>query len=226
MIAALAGCAVTEARMQLPHGLGPRTTQIELTGVGGGQAGSFRLGGSEGTFSRRADRLGVFDPLIVRRTGEVEFSVSGPEFTGRLSGECSYRQLTSSSGAITVTPQRLRHVCRFRRDGAPLAAEFELLDADGVLGSRDGREARRGRLMFEGRHLTFRSAHAVEGALLPLATPIGYTIEADGETVGAIELNGAVKTLRVPLEPALREPMLTASLALALVWDPAVLDEG
>lgn len=222
----LAACSVDEAKMRLPVGLEPQTTRVELTGMGGWQSGTFRLGSSTGSFTRRAERLGIFDPLFVKRYGGSSFSVSGPEFAGELSASCGFRQKDVAVGNISVTPQRLSYSCRFRRNGRPAAAEFELGDRNGFLGSLDGRKARVGHVDFDGLRLDVRSIHLAEGSPIPLAAPLGYVLELDGRSVGAVDLNGTDKTIFVPADPKLREAALAAALALSVLWDPAEVDPG
>jgi hypothetical protein len=222
---ALAACHITEARMALPVGLAPATSRVELTGMGGSQEGSFQLGNSAGRFTRRAERLGVFDPLFVANYGGGGFTVSGPDLAGELTARCGYRQQALSVGVVSVKPGGLRYSCAFSRDGAPVAADFELRDQSGPLGSLDGRAAREGTMVFEGVWLTIRSVHTSGGGSLPLPTPLGYVLESEGRPVGAIDLNGTDKTLHLPADARLRQASLAAGLALAILWDPAETDD-
>jgi hypothetical protein len=65
--------------------------------------------------------------------------------------------------------------------------------------------------------------HEVQGSALPLAAPIGYAFEEAGRPVAAVEINGVTPVLLLPgaADAGLRQRVLQASLALALLWDPA-----
>lgn len=215
----LTACVVQDAQMRLPVGLAQATTPIEVE-IGGWAEGSYRVPGGGGTFNRRADRLGIFDPLFVRSYGASSFTFSEQGVSGELAGRCGYSQTESGIGVVSVTPKRLAYRCSFRRDGRPLAAELELKDRHGFFGSPDGREAREGIFWFDGRRYSVRSVHEAQGGALPLATPLGYVAEIDGRPVAAFDLNGTSKTFFVPAGGE-RHAMLALGLSLALLWDPA-----
>lgn len=222
----LTACSVSAAHMSLPAGVSKSTTQIAITGMGGAQSGSFTAGTSSGRFSRRADRLGVMDPLFVSNHGGSSFELAGPDVTGALSARCGFSRQQTNVRVISITPGQLRYSCQFRRDGQPLAAALELQGRGGALGSIDGREARDGIFEYEGVRLTFRSVHRVAGTPLPLPQPIGYIFLLNGREIGAVELNGPNRQVHAPTEPRLREAMLVAAMALAVFWDPAEVDPG
>ncbi|WP_207789970.1 VV20781 family protein [Sandarakinorhabdus oryzae] len=222
----LAGCSVSAARMALPAGVTHSTTEIAITGMGGGQSGRFTAGASSGRFSRRADRLGVMDPLFVANRGGSSFELSGPDVSGVLAARCGFSRQQMNIGLISITPGQLRYVCRFQRDGQPVAATLELQGRGGVLGALDGSEARDGIFEYDGVRLRIRSVHRVEGSPLPLPQPIGYSFSRDGQEIGAVDLNGPDKRLHAPTEPRLREATLVAAMALAVFWDPAEVDQG
>jgi hypothetical protein len=86
-----------------------------------------------------------------------------------------------------------------------------------------GLEGRGGTVRFEDLELSVRSVHDLQGSPIPLAAPIGYLFEAGGRPVGAVEVNGdpAVVFLPDAADPRARRAVLYASIALALLWDPA-----
>jgi hypothetical protein len=213
-----------EARIKLPAGFAERVERLDLTGMGGGRSGRMTLGRSAGEFTRQADRLGVVDPLFAKNYGGGALRIAGPEVGGELGASCRFRRLQSSLGPISISAKRLTYSCTFERDGKPLAARFELRDRDGALGSADGRDAREGVVQFEGVELRMRSLHRPEGSAFAVPHALGYVFEADGVAVGAIDLNGSAKRLYVPADPARRAAVTAAALALAIFWDPALVD--
>ena len=222
----LAACSVSAARMALSAGVSQSTTKIAITGMGGGQSGSFTAGTSSGRFSRRADRLGVMDPLFVSNHGGSSFDLAGPDVTGALSARCGFARQQMNVGVVSITPSQLRYGCQFRRDGQPLAATLELQGRGGVLGAVDGREARAGVFQYDGVRLNIRSVHRAAGSPLPLPQPIGYSFSHEGREIGAVDLNGPDKRVHAPIEPRLREATLVAAMALAVFWDPAEVAPG
>jgi hypothetical protein len=226
LLLGLSACSVTAAQMALPVGVAQSTSPVAITGIGGSQGGTLLVGTSSGRFSRRADRLGVFDPLFVSNHGMASFDIAGPDVTGAVSARCGFARRQMALGVVTITPGQLRYACQFRRNGAPMAASLELQGRGGVLGRIDGREPRDGVFEYEGVRLAIRSVHRVAGSPLPLPHPIGYTLAHEGREVAAVDLNGPVKQVHAPADPALREAVLVASLALATFWDPAEVDPG
>ena len=217
------GACVREAEIAVPSDFAATTERLELRGMGGGTRGGFRLAGTPGTFTRSAERLGLFDPLLVRRSGGGAFSLAASELGPELSGRCRYREREVNAGPVSVTPGRLVYACRFSRGGEPLAAELVLEDPASAFGTLHGRAERVGRLHLDGREIGIRSLHRDRGGGLPAPTALGYMFDEDGRDVGAIDVNGGNKTLFLPRDPALREAVLAASLALAVFWDPAVV---
>jgi hypothetical protein len=221
-----APAAAREARIKLPDGLTARTERLDVTGMGGGRSGRLALGASAGEFTRQADRIGVVDPLFTKNYGGGAFRIRGPEVGGELGASCRFRRLQSTVGPISVSTKRLTYTCSFERDGKPLAARIELRDRDGALGSADGRDAREGVIVFEGVELRMRSLHKLAGSPLAVPHALGYVFEANGVPVGAVDLNGNTRRIHAPADPAQRQAVIAAALALSIFWDPAVVDPG
>jgi hypothetical protein len=217
----LSACSVREGRIAVPPAFGATTERLELRGMGGGRSGDFRLAGVPGSFSRSADRLGIFDPLLVRNSGGGSFTLAASPLGPQLSGRCRYREREINAGPISVTPGRLGYHCLFRSQGRPLAAELVLIDPKSALGTVHGQSRRVGYLAIEGREIGIRSIHRDARGGLPPPTPLGYIFDADGLEVGAIDVNGTNKTLHVPRDPQFREAVIAAGLALSIFWDPA-----
>jgi hypothetical protein len=210
---AASGC-VREAQIRMPHELVAQNERIELTGMGGGRSGSFRLGADSGQFTRGADQLAIFDPLVVRNRGGGGFSLS---VAGRpVEGSCGYRAEEVNVGPIAAPSRTFAYRCLFARGGRPVDAQLLLHATPPKLGM----EARGGLLEFEGQRLTLRSIHNDAKGGLPTPAPLGYVFELDGRAVGAIDLNGPNKTIHVAPGPS-RDAVIAGSLALAILWDPA-----
>ncbi len=211
-VAALSGC-VTAARMAVPAELAARSERVEVSGLGAGTQGRAQLLGQTLAFTRSASRLSLFDDLQVTDRGRVEYTL-GAEGREPEAVRCRMRQRSLTLGLVNF-------------DAKPFAFECELAGATLSLQEpRDGvrtlKAERRGELRFDGRSVALRSVHEVQGSALPLAAPIGYVFEEGGRSVGAVEINGTRPVLMLPAgDAALRQRVLQASLALALLWDPA-----
>ena len=216
----LSACSIREARIAMPSD--SATEQLELTGMGGGTAGEFRLADGAGRFTRGAERLGIFDPLLVRHRGGGSFRFASPTMP-EIASRCSYREGTVSVGPISVTPRRLAFHCEFARNGRPIDAALILHDPQGPLGTLHGRDEREGVLFYDGRQIAVRSIHHDQAGGLPSPTALGYAFVADGRQIGAIDLNGPNKTIFAPLGGPEREAVIAASIALSTFWDPAAL---
>lgn len=226
LLAALPAASVTakEARIRLPAGLADRVERVDLTGIGGQRSGSLALGTSTGTFTRQADRLGIADPLYARNYGGSAVEISGAEIGGRLRTTCRFDRVTASLGPVSINARRLAYRCAFERDGQTVVGALELADRAGMLGSVDGREAREGFVRFDGVEMRLRSIHRPQGSLFTVPHALGYVFEQAGQAIGAVDLNGDIKRLYLPADPQKRQAVLAASLALALFWDPALVD--
>lgn len=217
----LAGGGIREAQIAIPPELVSETEVLQVRGLGGGSRGSFTLGSSKGRFIRSAERLGLFDPLVVRNRGRSAFTARGPEVEGELSGRCGYSETQANLGDLTGTPKRLTYSCRFSRDGDLLAAELVLRETNESIGSLFSKRERRGSLYFEGARIEFRSLHRDRRGGLPMATPLGYAFYQGGRQIGAIDLNGSRKRIHAPTAGPDRAAVIAASLALSVFWDPA-----
>lgn len=222
-VLALGACATIEpARMALPAPLLSAGETVAVAGVGAGRSGAFRAGEYFGAFTRSDARLAFFDPLYERRDGRTDFSVSGPDIQGRIAASCTMRERTVTLSIVSFEPHPMAYVCDFQHEGRRLPARLELQAHRHGLGGMMMRQERRGEIAFDRVVLQIRSAHAVQGSSLQMATPIGYVFERDGVPVGAVETNGAPAiTYGAEANPETRHAILLASLALGLFWDPA-----
>ncbi|HWH21663.1 MAG TPA: hypothetical protein VNT25_00020 [Allosphingosinicella sp.] len=225
VVASLAACgAIREAHMAVPSGVASSTERLELKGMGGWHKGRFQLAGSEGRFTRSAEKADFFDSLWVKRRGGGTFSLSGPEVEGELSGSCRYSEDEVNIGPFSARPKRLSYRCDFSHDGRPIDARLILEENDDSLGSAFMKEERDGALYFEGQRIGLRSIHKIEESRISLATPIGYMFDLRGRDIGGVDLNGSDHTLFVPRDRELRQAVLAASVALSVFWDPADTD--
>ncbi|QPQ55256.1 hypothetical protein IC614_01155 [Allosphingosinicella flava] len=222
--AALAACSADiseKSRMRLPKTPEAEMEQLDITGIGFGQRGSFRIfnpatGSDEagGNYVRSAGRAELFD--FGGNVGRVEFTLNGDRIDGRLAAFCEYDEAdTALSEAIEMTIKPFSYRCKMERDGFPIDAGLEI-HARGIGGNE-----RRGEIVFEGERLELRSVHKMKGGGLPSGTPVGYVFMKDGREIGGVDTNG-IRTNRIylPRDPGLQEAAMMASLALAIVWDP------
>jgi hypothetical protein len=222
MVLALAACAsVAPARMTLPPAL-LDAAALPVTGIGGGNQGTFAAGAYGGSFERSETRLDIFDPLIEQRRGGTRFTIHGPGISGTVQVSCRMRERTLSLSVFSIEAEPMAQRCTLEHEGRVLPARFEIQSFRQGLGGMMQRAERRGEIAFGGVILSIRSVHDLEGTSLQLATPIGYAFEQDGAPVGAVELTGApVVWLRPQLDPATRQVVLIAAIALGLFRDPA-----
>lgn len=229
-LASAAGAAYASPRMSGFEEIAARSERLDMTGVGWGRSGRFKLGEAVGTFRRDLDRRrsGTFpdDPVsLVEHAGGVSFELTGPRAGGRLAGRCGLDQAQERvrAGALSVStsvePMRMR--CAFDVDGRP-AGELEL---DAAFSRRVSVEtARAGVVRMGGVELAVRAVHRFQNSGWPTSTPLGYTFEQDGKVLGAVDVNGGRKRLALPADPAARDAVLAASVALSLFWDPGDQD--
>jgi hypothetical protein len=222
---ALSACSVREARIHLSPALVGSTQRLELTGMGAGQRGSFRLAEGPGTFTRSANRLGIFDPLLVKHRGGGQFHLKGMGSAPDLAGSCSYREGIVSVGPVSIKPGRLVFHCDFARGGRSNGASLVIIDPAPTWGTLHGRNERTGMIVYEGREIAVRSIHKDAGGGLPSPTALGYSFSASGREIGAVDLNGLNKTFYVPFEGLDREAVIAASIALSTFWDPALVQD-
>lgn len=203
----------------MPAELQARTERIELTGMGGWERGQFRLGASEGRFTRRAAQLRV-DDFYIENVGGGSFEATGPELGGRLSARCGFHEEEFDSGIVVTPGARLAYGCEFERDGAPVPGGLLLAEVPASRGALAGR-TRAGELHIGDVRIGIQAIHDMESGRLPSGTPLGYAFDVGGRQIGAVDLNGPDKTIFAPRAAGPeREAVLTASLALSIFWDP------
>jgi len=217
--AAMLGGCVREARIAMPSDVAATTERIELTGMGGWQSGRFRLGASEGRFTRRASQsnlLGIFR----RNIGGGTFDVNGPEFGGGLSGSCGFHETEIDTGIAVLPNARLAYGCEFDQDGRHLQGGLLLREVPTSRSVLAGR-TRAGQIEIGDLHLDIRPIHQMEGGGLPTGSPLGYAFDLQGRQIGAVDLNGPNKTIYAPRQAGPeREAVLAAAVALSIFWDP------
>ncbi len=219
--ASLSGCSVREGRIAMPSELAASTERLELRGMGAGTRGDFELEGARGTFTRSAERLGIFDPLLVDHRGGGSFQLDRTTGNAALAGRCSYREGIINVGPVTVTPRQLAFHCEFAREGRLIEAGLVLEDPQSAFGTIHGRSERVGTLFYEGQQIEVRSIHHDEGGGLPSPTALGYVLTGESGEIGAVDLNGLNKTIFAPFAGEEREAVLAGALALSIFWDPA-----
>lgn len=206
----LAGC--TEARIGVPAELAGATEQLPLTGIGGWRGGHFRIGNSQGSFTRRADQRRLFG--FVRDRGMASFDASGPEFGGSAAGWCAFAQGEFDAGVAVLPNGRLNYRCEFDRGGQMFLVEVPY--GSGLLAGR----SRAGEIRLGGTTVEVKAIHTAPGMAVPTGTPLGYSFRVGGRQIGAVNLNGA-KAVYAPRQPGPeRDAVLMGSIALALFWDP------
>jgi hypothetical protein len=215
--AALVGCS--DARIAIPGELQSSTEELKIAGMGGWQDGHFRVGNSEGRFSRRSTQTKLFDTFI-RNAGSGSFDVAGPDFGGVAGGRCGFDEHDIDLGAAVISNGRLTYRCSFQRDGRPVTGGLMLAEVPNGNGPPAGR-TRAGELRLDQLVVNIRPVHRARGGGLPAGMPLGYTFDVDGHQIGAVDLNGPAKTIYAPRQAGLhRDAVLMASLALSVFWDP------
>lgn len=215
---AVSGC-MSDAQLALPSDIPANAERLELTGMGGWQDGRFKLGASEGKFSRRAATTTVFDKFV-RNSGRGDFEIAGPELGGITTGRCSFEEREFNAGVAVVPNGRLTYRCEFSRDSRKIDGELLLAEVPRGSGLLAGR-SRAGEVRLGATRVGIRAIHHAQGGGLPAGTPLGYAFDVDGRQIGAVDLNGGKKTILVPVEPGpVRDAVLMASLSLSVFWDP------
>lgn len=220
LAAVLLAACVRDARIAVPSDLAAVSERIELTGMGNGERGSFRLGASEGRFTRSSLQEGYDGGFLKRDFGGGSFEVAGPEVGGTLSGRCEHERTERNVGALVVPDQRFAYRCGFERDGRPIEAGLILEAVPSRPDKLLSGITRAGEIHLGGHVLGIRPIHEMEGGRLPTGMPLGYAFDLDGRSVGAVDLNGADKTIYVPPSEPARETVIAASIALSILWDP------
>jgi hypothetical protein len=210
----LGACAsLPTARIELPDHLAA-IAPLTLEGPIGVARGDFRLGELQGSFERQASRLDLFGRLAQDRA-LVSYRLQGDG----LRADCKLIGNTATLGALQLPLKRANYACSFSRDGQALPQRLELKAEDAAAGTR---EERRGSFVAGNVTLELQSLHRVQGSPLPLPAPAGYLMRHQGQVVAALDLNDVRPRLwqRAP-DAAASAAVLQASLALALLWDPA-----
>ncbi len=209
------------ATMAMPDGLSERTEAVPITGIGGGNQGSYRAAEYSGTYHRSETRLAL-GGIIDRRGGFTRFTLNGPALSGPLAADCAIRgtAITLDIGDFRTRPVSYR--CDFTVGGSAIPARFELQQAiTGPAGALSVEE-RRGEIALDRVVLQFRSVHTAASGGLPTGAPLGYVFTLAGRPVGAVGTNGG-RVVHLPTgeDVAVRRAVMVAALAIALFRDPA-----
>ena len=222
-LAVLAACAsdsfLQPAAMRRPPELA-RSEPVTITGIGGGNRGSYAVAGHSGSFRRSEQRLVFFD-VLDNRSGTTAFTLDGPMISEGISADCSMRERNITLGVLNFTPKRMSYQCFFESGGLPFPARFELQEVNGGFAGQLNKYERRGEIALDRVVLQIRSVHDVQGTPIPMATPIGYLFYLDDIAVGAVEVNNPPRLFLASDDIAVRRAVIAGSLALALFRDPA-----
>lgn len=215
----LIGC-VGEARIDTPPALAAASQRLELTGMGAGEKGSFRLGSAIGRFTRSAIRETAYDGLDIRNRGGGTFEVEGPDFASAMSARCGFNEEEYDSGLLVAPVSRFAYRCTFMSGEGGSIGTLVLHEVPRSPGKLLSGRTRAGEANIGGRLIRIRAIHDMAGGRMPTGTPLGYMFDIDGREVGAVDLNGLDKTIYAPPRGPEREAVLAASLALSILWDP------
>ncbi len=213
-------CAITPAEMARPVAL-QSAAATPITGIGGGERGSFAVGQNTGSFSRSATKLSFFD-LFNMRDGGANFTLQGADFQNGLQVACTMRERSVTIDIVEFKPGPMALGCDVRSGGqiAPVMLEVQEAAADFT-----NREQRRGRVMVDGAALDIRSVHEIAGSAFPTAAPMGYVFERNGVAIGGVDLNNGPAMFEAPgASAADRRAVVLAAVALSVFWDPANID--
>ena len=226
MALAAGACAgFPEAQMQLPDNLQVSAETVTISGIGGGQRGSYAAGPYSGSFARSETRLAFFDPMVELRGGTTKFNLQGGELEGVIDAKCTMRERAITIGDISFKPKKMAYGCDFLHEGRSFPARFELQEISEGLGGMLSKRERRGEIAMDRSVIQIRSSHRMVGSAFDSASPIGYVFEAHGVPVGAVDINGApVLTMNASTDLAARRAMLVSALALSIFWEPANSD--
>jgi hypothetical protein len=221
-IAALSAsaCAIRPAEMARPASL-TTASATPITGIGGGERGSFTIGQNSGQFERSAQELSFFG-LFNMKDGGVNFSLQGADFAQGLQAACTMRERSVTIDIVEFKPAPMALGCDLRLAGQPAPAVLEIQEAAPDFTNR---QQRRGVVMIDGVRLDIRSVHDMDGGILPAAQPLGYVFERDGVAIGGVDINGGPAMIETAgLTPADHKAIMLASVALSVFWDPANLE--
>jgi hypothetical protein len=221
-IAALSAsaCAIRPAEMARPASL-TTASATPITGIGGGERGSFAIGQNSGQFERSAQELSFFG-LFNMKDGGASFSLQGADFAQGLQAACTMRERTVTIDIVEFKPAPMALGCDIRLASQPAAAVLEIQESAPDFTNR---QQRRGVVMIEGVRLDIRSVHDMDGGILPASAPLGYVFERNGVAVGGVDINGGPAMIETAgLGPADHKAIMLASVALSVFWDPANLE--
>jgi hypothetical protein len=221
-IAALSAsaCAIRPAEMARPASL-TTASATPITGIGGGERGSFAIGQNSGQFERSAQELSFFG-LFNMKDGGVNFSLQGADFAQGLQAACTMRERSVTIDIVEFKPAPMALGCDLRLAGQPVPAVLEIQESAPDFTNR---QQRRGVVMIDGVRLDIRSVHDMDGGILPAAQPLGYVFERDGVAIGGVDINGGPAMIETAgLTPADHKAIMLASVALSVFWDPANLE--
>lgn len=210
----LSACAsLPAAQVALPAPLASQTPEL-VEGIGAGRNGSFTLGAASGTFSRRRDRLELFE-IVNWDSAATRYALTLAD-GARAEAACRGRAVEVTWRVLAADARPFSFECEWRGvRSAQLVVNAPAL----AVGTK---AERTGRFTMNGTSIEVQSLHDVQGSPLSLEAPIGYLFSQGGRPVGAIELNGPTPRLWRPAAgDPLHEPVTLAALALALLWDPA-----
>jgi hypothetical protein len=213
----VSGC-VRDAEIALPSDLRASAERIELTGMGPFPSGSFRLGLSQGRFTRSAGTERRLD-TFVSNFGGGSFVAHGADFGGQVAGRCGFDEKEVDIGIAVLPTERLYYGCSFSRQPGGTSGGLMLTEVP-TSGSILAGRTRAGQVAYGPLRLEVRAIHDMEGGRLPSGTPLGYAFFDRGRQIGAVDLNGLDKTIFAPRSGLEREAVLAASLALSVFWDP------
>ena len=220
-----AATTLETARMALPDGFRAESEQLQFSGFGGHNKGTWRVAGYQGDFTRGESRLGVFDPLYVSNKGKGSFTFTSDDSSEPLAVACVMKKKSVTIDIVTFDPKKMSYDCEFRRAG-DLTGDRLTMGQPKPVGMKErilAKDARVGEAIIAGQHLTLKSVHKYEGTPISSQAPVGYLVDMADRTVAAIELTdwNPVVYLRKDLEPVTRDAMLVAALAIAVLRDPA-----
>lgn len=213
-------CAITPAEMARPVAL-QSASATPITGIGGGERGSFAVGQNAGSFQRTATKLSFFD-LLHMRDGAANFSLTGADFRNGVQVDCTMRERTLTIDVVEFKPGPMALGCDVRSGGMPMPAMLEIQEA---APDWTNRQQRRGAVIVDGSRLDIRSVHEIAGSPLPTSAPMGYVFERNGIAIGGVDLNNGPSVYEAAgASEADRRAVLLAAVTLSVFWDPASLE--
>lgn len=216
---------LTTARIDVPAELEASAERLPVAGFGGRNRGSFEFEGYEGEFTRGESRLGIFDPLYVANRGKSSFTLRRKGSGEQVGGSCRMEKNALTIGIVTVDPKKMSYVCEIRASGQAHTARL-VLGQPKAAGFKErllAKDRRHGELQLYGHYLTMQSVHGYKGTSIGSQSPVGYLLLQGDRVVAALELTDVNPTIIIArdMSTEVRETVLTAALALAVLRDPA-----